>query len=72
MENLRIKFLPNKQKEFLDTVYRVSGLNMIDWQNLQKFIREAPGIEKRETNTTLAAELFCEMFKIFLPRKKHL
>ena len=72
MENLRIKFLPNKQKEFLDTVYRVSGLNTDRLAEFAKIHPRSFRDWKRErlTMTLFAAELFCEMFKIFLPEEK--
>ena len=72
MENLRIKFLSGKQKEFLEKVYKVSGLNT---NKLAEFAKVHPRSFmdwKREklTMTLSAAELFCEMFKISLPERK--
>ena len=72
MENLRIKFLPGKQREFLEKVYRASGLNT---DKLAEFVKVHPRSFrdwKREklTMTLFALELFCEMFKISLPERK--
>ncbi len=72
MDNLRIKFLPGQQNEFIERIYMESKLSTKELANIVGIHRRSFSDWRRDKlNMTLfAAELFCKRLNINLPEEK--
>src|SRR3990167_6973359 len=72
--DIRIKFLPDQQREFIEKLYIKNGLTTNQLAKLAKVHPRSFGDWRREklTMTLSAAELFCKKFNLALPEEKEI